>query len=62
MSVAPGDRGRGSGPGHLHADARLPPRLRRVRREDGAALRGELRHGHGRRELPFVAVLRAGTS
>jgi enoyl-CoA hydratase/carnithine racemase len=37
-----GDRGRGTGPGHLHADAGLPPRLRGVRGETEARLRRRL--------------------
>src|SRR4029453_13027860 len=37
-----GDRGGGAGPGPLHADAGLPPRLRGLRRQAEADLRGRL--------------------
>ena len=37
-----GDRGRGPGPGDLHADRGFPARLPRVRRETAARVRGQL--------------------
>ena len=42
-----GDRGRGAGAGDLHADARLRTRLRGLREEGKAGLRGELTHMDG---------------
>ena len=57
MTIEQADRGRGAGAGAVHADRRLPARLRRLRRQAQAGVRRQLRWPHA--DAPRLAVLRA---
>ena len=56
LSIDARARRRSRGPGDLHADRRLPARLRRLRRASETRVRGQL--SRGPRTAPRVAVLR----
>ena len=59
------DRGRGRGAGDLHADRRLPPRVRGVRRQAVASIRGQLSQrprAPNEQRSPRLAVFRRRAS